>query len=442
MKVALLGWHPLHDNRIIGGPEAVIVHLAQGLLRQGDVEVHVVILHSGQDTTVQRDGLTVHAVRARGVPRWLLLRADARAVRSAVEAIAPDVVHAHGSGLFADAALSSGRPALLTLHGIIWREAQVARQQGIDWRRRLSWAYDEWYERWNLRRAQTVVAISPYVGAAYGHRGRGLLDVPGRAAGPAGVSQAGADSPSGQDEGQAWYLIENPVGDAYFDLPRETSAQLDGSRELTILCAARVMPRKNTLTLLEAFALLRNRLPSARLRIAGETDSYPAYAARCRQAVRDHGLQDAVEFLGWLDEPAVQREYGCCSCLALVSWQETAPIAIQQAMAAGVPTVASDVGGVSYLLARPGQQAGLLVHPEDPAGIAEALYQVLSGQSLRAHLSSNGRAEASRRFRADAVAAQTRALYELVLASKRPRSAVTAAGLRALSTGKRLQEED
>lgn len=396
LRVAILGWHPLYDNRIIGGPEAVIVHLAQGLRRQGDVEVHVVVCNGEvrEDTAIQRDGVTIHAVRLRPVPRWTLLRTNARAVRRVVQAIAPDVVHAHGSGIFADAALSSGLPALITLHGIIWREAEVARRQGLSWRQRLSWAYDQWYERWCLRRAQDVVAISPYVKQAYRHLTRARL-----------------------------HLIENPVGDAYFDLPGLAERGAKGQQaqqkvpgqpaEPVILCAARVIPRKNILTLLQAFARLHRRMPQARLRIAGEMSSYPDYAARCRQFVREQRLESAVAFLGWLDEPAIQEEYRRCTCLALVSWQETAPIAIEQAMAAGRPVVASDVGGVRYMLAD--GRAGLLVAPDDEAGIVEALQQVLTDDALRQRLGQRGRQEALHRFRSDAVAAKTRALYERVI---------------------------
>lgn len=379
LRVAILGWHPLYENRIIGGPEAVIVHLAQGLRRQGDVDVHVVVLNGGlrEDARVQRDGITVHALRLRSVPRWTLLRANARAVRQVVNAIEPDVVHAHGSGIFADAALSSGRPALVTLHGIIWREAQVARQQGLTWRGRLSWAYDQWYERWCLGRARDVVAISSYIEDAYRNLTRARL-----------------------------HLIENPVGDAYFQLPA-------GAEPATILCAARIMPRKNILTLLQAFAQVQRRLPQARLRLAGETNSYPGYVEQCRRFVREQGLENAVDFLGWLDEPGVQAEYSRAACLALTSWQETAPIAIEQAMAAGRPTVASDVGGVRHMLA--GGKAGLLVAPGDVAGIAQALENVLVDEALSRRLGMQARAEAQRRFQVAAVAAQTRALYERVI---------------------------
>lgn len=380
MRVAVLGWYPLRGDRIAGGPEAVIVQQIAGLQRQGDVDLHMVVCDARvpKDFTEVRNGLTLHALRLRRVPRWTMLRANARAVRRVVDHIQPDVVHAHGAGLFADAALMSRRPAVITLHGVIEREAQVYRQHGMRWRDRLSWAYEVWYERWCLRRARDIIAISPYVEATYRHRTAARM-----------------------------HHIDNPVAEPYFHLP-------DRVEPATILCAARVVPRKNILNLLRAFAEVHHAIPESRLRLAGEIHSMPGYVAQCRQAAADLGVQDAVAFLDWLDEPAVQDEYSRCICTALVSWQETAPIAIEQAMAAGKAVVASDVGGVADMLA--GGQAGLLVQPDDVAGIGVALRRALEDAALRRRLGDLARAEALRRFQVDVVAAKTRALYERLLA--------------------------
>lgn len=380
LRVAMLGWYPLAPNRIAGGPEAVIVQLVRGLLRQGDVDLHMVICDSRvtEDFVERRDGLTLHGLRLRPIPRWTLLRVNPRAVRRAVDRIQPDVVHGHGSGLFADAALHSGRPAVITLHGVIRREAEVFAQHGLSWRERVSWAYDLWYERWLLTKAQHIIAISPYVEQVYRPLTRAVM-----------------------------HPIDNPVADEYFCLP-------DREEPATVLCAARVMPRKNILNLIRAFALARRAVPHARLLLAGETHSAPAYVAQCQQEAAALGVADAVEFLGWLDEAQVQAAYSRCTAVALVSWQETAPIAVEQAMAAGKAVVASDVGGVADMLGH--GQAGLLVQPDDVPGMAEALRRVLQDEALRRRLAAAGREIAQRRFQADAVAARTRAVYEQLIA--------------------------
>ena len=380
MRIAILGAYALQDNRISGGPEAVVVQLADGLRRLPGMEVHIFTTSSraAEDSVQERDGVTVHTLRLRRVPRWTLVRANARALAHAVRRIAPDVAHAHSASTFADAALSSGAPAVITVHGVIRQEAQIFRRYGLTWRQHLSWLYEEWYERSSLARAADVIAISPYVADFY------------RSMTPARM-----------------HLVENPVADAYFDLP-------DATEPGVILCAGRIIRRKNTLGLLQAFAELQRSIPEARLRLAGDEHSEPDYAAQCRQFVVEQGLSKAVSFLGWLDEPAMQAEYSRCACLALPSWQETAPVAIEQAMAAGKVVVASDVGGVSHLLA--GGQAGLLVRPDDRAGLVEALRQALLDDALRLRLGQAARREAEQRFRASVVARQTVAVYEEIIA--------------------------
>lgn len=379
MKVVLIGPYSPQGNRISGGPEAVVVQLAEGLRRQGDVEVHVLTQSSqvAEDSTQLRDGVSLHVLRLRRLPRWTMIRINARVLADAIKRIRPDVVHAHTSSTYGEAALRSGAPAVITVHGVIRLEAQVFRRFGISWRQDLSWHYEEWYENWCLRRAQDVIAISPYVEQIYRSMTSARL-----------------------------HLVENPVGDAYFNLPTPTEPP-------TILAAARIIRRKNILSLLQAFAQVHREFPEIRLRLAGETHYEPDYAAQCRQFVAEQGLDGVVDFLGWLDEPAMLAEYSRCAVVALLSWQETAPVAIAQAMAAGKGVVASDVGGVRHLLAD--GRAGLLVTPDDVAGQAAALRELLADGALRGELGGAARREAEARFQVDVVAARARAVYEQVI---------------------------
>ncbi|MEZ4771476.1 MAG: glycosyltransferase family 4 protein, partial [Caldilineales bacterium] len=364
----------------------VVVQLVQGLRRAG-VEVHVVTFDftktQAEDTVQEADGVTVHRLRLRRLPRWTGVRINAGVLARRLRAIAPDIAHAHSGGTFADGALGSQVPAVITVHGVISQEAATARQSGIAWREDLAWRYEVWYERHCLRRARDVIAISPYVAHLY----RELT-------------------------GARMSLVENPVAQVYFDLPDQTEAT-------TILCAARVIQRKNVLGLLHAFARLRQQLPEARLRLAGETTSEPAYAGQCRQFVAQGGLSDAVDFLGWLDEAALQAEYSRCRALALFSWQETAPVAIEQAMAAGKPVVASDVGGVRYLVND--GVTGFVVAPDDPSGQAAALHRVLSDSQLSTSMGQAARSAALARFHPDQVTEQTLAVYQQAIASQRTR---------------------
>ena len=144
MKVALIGPYSLEGNRVSGGPEAVVVQLAEGLRRQGNVEVHVLTQSSQAVEDTTQPSATASPCTCCGcarLPRWTMIRIDARLLADAVKRIGADVVHAHSGSTYGEGALRSGAPAVITVHRVIQQEAQVFRRFGITRREDLSWRY-------------------------------------------------------------------------------------------------------------------------------------------------------------------------------------------------------------------------------------------------------------------------------------------------------------
>jgi glycosyltransferase involved in cell wall biosynthesis len=234
---------------------------------------------------------------------------------------------------------------------------------------------DGTFERYCLARVKNLISISPYVeDELVGRRG-----FQGRV-----------------------YRIENPVDDRFF-LAR------DQEQEATILYAGAVIPRKNLLDLLRALVIVRGEMPQVNLRIAGETESAPTFMATCRQFITEQCLAPVVSFLGSLTAEDMANEYARCTLLALTSRQETAPVAIAEAMAAGRPVMATAICGVPYMVEE--SVSGLLVEPGDVTALANALLRILSDTSLRQKMGARGREMAEARFRAEVVANQTRQVY-------------------------------
>jgi glycosyltransferase involved in cell wall biosynthesis len=165
--------------------------------------------------------------------------------------------------------------------------------------------------------------------------------------------------------------------------------------------------------LLEAFRLARDRAPEARLRFAGLA-TIPEYEAAVHETVRRLGLEDAVEFLGALPPARLAAEYARCVFLALVSRQETLPVAIQEAMAVGRPVVASPVGGVPHLV-REGEN-GFLVPWGDPERLATRFVELLRDRELRDRLGAAARRLAEEKFRLESVCRRTMDVYRDVVA--------------------------
>jgi glycosyltransferase involved in cell wall biosynthesis len=126
------------------------------------------------------------------------------------------------------------------------------------------------------------------------------------------------------------------------------------------------------------------------------------------------GLEDAVRFLGPVAPEELAGEYARAACLVLVSRQETLPVAVQEAMAVGLPVIASPVGGVPHLV-REGE-TGFLVPHGDPAALAERMVRLLRDGELRRRMGSVGRSVAEERFRLEDVCRRTLDVYREVLA--------------------------
>ncbi|MFB3818413.1 MAG: glycosyltransferase family 4 protein [Candidatus Methylomirabilales bacterium] len=144
----------------------------------------------------------------------------------------------------------------------------------------------------------------------------------------------------------------------------------------------RLVPIKDHPTL---FAALGRLDPGVHLLVVGDGGSRGALEA----LVRGLGLSDRVHFLGWRQDLDVILSG--TDVVVSCSINEGTPVALIEAMAAGVPVVSTDVGGVGDLVVP--ERTGWLVPPGDPAALASALREVLAAPALAA-----ARAEAARRF--------------------------------------------
>jgi len=348
--------------------------LAAELAGRPDVELHVVrcVPGVGRHTIERREGALIHWLPRPRFGRLTFHARDEAVLHRCLEEIDPDVVHAHGAGLYAGAAESGRWPAVVTVHGIIRREARMA-VSFKDW---LGWQLNILYERRVLRRARHLIAISPYVLQEFGRLVSAQV-----------------------------HLVENPVADAFFDAPARGEAG-------RILFAGLVIARKDPQTAIRAFAQVHARHPAARLRIAGALDAEPAYAAAAQALAGALGLGDAVDFLGHLDEPALLAEYRACSLFLLSSVQETAPVVVEQALAAGRPVVATAAGGTPALVSD--GVTGFVVPAGDADGLARGMLRLLDEPALYERMAAEARRQAEARFRVSRVADQTIAVYRQV----------------------------
>jgi glycosyltransferase involved in cell wall biosynthesis len=153
-----------------------------------------------------------------------------------------------------------------------------------------------------------------------------------------------------------------------------------------LLCVAAVTFGKGHDLLLDALARARD-LPWHCLCV-GSLERDPAFVEAVRERSLDSGLADRVQFVGARTGADLDRSYGAADLVVLASRTETYGMVVIEALARGVPVIATDVGGVSEALGHgaDGIRPGLLVAPEDPAALAAALRDWLGDAELRGHL--------------------------------------------------------
>jgi glycosyltransferase involved in cell wall biosynthesis len=137
------------------------------------------------------------------------------------------------------------------------------------------------------------------------------------------------------------------------------------------------------------------------------------YVRRLKDEAARSGIGEAVQFRGLLGEQELLEELGRAAVLVLPSYQETAPMVVVEAMAAGVPVIATHVGGTGYLVED--GRTGFLVPPGDIDALSDKLLTLLSDASLRRAFGAAAKTRATETYHADNVARRTVDAYRQVL---------------------------
>jgi glycosyltransferase involved in cell wall biosynthesis len=191
-------------------------------------------------------------------------------------------------------------------------------------------------------------------------------------------------------------------------VPDETtdSSAFDPTTPIVIM-VARFAPQKNQGLLLEACARINAPF---RLQFAGTGPTQP----EIERMVSRLGLQNRVEFLGDCSDIADRLRQA--SVFALATNWEGFPLSILEAMRAGLPVVASDVGGVREAVIE--GQTGFLVGREDTAAFSRALERLLTDQDLRLRMARNARRRFEEHFTVDQMLRKTFSLYCQAVSSR------------------------
>jgi glycosyltransferase involved in cell wall biosynthesis len=333
--------HVISTPSGVGGTERVVASLARASFDRGweSMVVNPFALDPERSALRAICGPVPYAgMRCQSNYGLPLLR---RWLRRAIRDFQPHIVHAHlfhAEVATASLRLPNGSKSVLTHH----HGDHLVRQHQ---RRRVR------LDDWSCRRYDAIVAISDWVRNFLIERGHPARKVE---------------------------MIKN-------GWEGEPSAHSGDSSGPTLVCVANFRPEKGHADLLAAFALARREVPGTRLRLVGEGDM----RAEIERLAARMGLSGAVEFAG--TAKSVWPELAAAEIFVLASLTEAMGIAVLEAMAAGLPVVATGVGGLPELV-EDGRE-GFLVDPGDAEGMSRAIVRLVGDAGLRARM---GRAAESK----------------------------------------------
>lgn len=384
MHVIQLCDFPLHEfadelGISVRGPVATPVqNLLIGIrTARPDVRVSVVTMSKAVSRDVSFEIAPNHDVHVLKAPRYSGMAVASlprvRRVHGVIADLGPDVVHGQGTEReYGLCAVLSGRPNLLTVHGVLSEVHKVTRPpvHSAEHIGRL-------VERFVLARSANIVAISSYVDELLAARSSTARRFP----------------------------IPNAVHPAFFEPVSRVPVEWP-----TFLSVGCIYPLKRTLEVVKAAAVLDRRGLRGRLVVAGLAvgRAQGAYMAAIREEARHCG-RFQIEFPGWLGPAAIKELHAQAAGLVVASRIENSPMVVAEAMAAGVPVIATDVGGLRERV-RHGM-SGLLVPNADPTTLADAMQALIESPEMVAGMSITAKADAEA-FRPEVVAAATVRAYE------------------------------
>lgn len=349
--------------------------LLEGFKIIGEPEVHVI---SGSQARMSSPAKLANNICFHGftVPKLGWLRTGYSgcffAVRKILAGIKPDLIHAQGTER--DCAFTAALfpcPKVLTIHGNCRAIVQLRRSKPFTY-----WWLQAQLEKFSIPRFDGVVCISRYT----------QNWVTGLA--------------------KKTWLLPNAVESNFYEIRLQKA---EGPP--LILVVANVDARKNQNGLILSLDQLSKQHPFE-LRFFGKCGKDP-YGQEFRRLVQ---ARSWCVWGGMLERDRLRLEFAKATAVVLPTWEDNCPMVVLEAQAAGVPVIASNVGGIPDLVQD--GRTGLLTDPARPETMSKALARLLGDSGLASRLAEEGRSQAKTRFHPKVIAEKHLEIYRQVITSR------------------------
>lgn len=367
IKVAMLA--PCHE---MGGVTMHIKKLTKYLSRREDIELHLLTVGT-KNEEIEKDNLNLHIIKKFTIYPFSIPSVMWRLRRKILE-INPDIVHAQGTLVpysTAAALVRKKYPTLLTVHGLMSKWIKYVRGFGL-----LYWCLI------NLPNEKYVISKIPNINT---------------------VSPQAKDWLSNMTSANV-YVISNGVD---LEEIRDIKPYII-LKHPSIFFVGGLGNEKGIDLLLRAILIIKEKIPNIYVYIAGrgsrETD--------LKKLAKELNIEESVKFLGFISNEKKYTYYKAADVCAIPSRLENEPIVLLEAMACGTPVVASNVGGIPFVVED--GKTGLIVEPENIGDLADKIVTLLKDEKLRRKIGEAGQ-EKVKEFAWDKIAEQTVEVYKEIL---------------------------
>lgn len=369
-------------RRIKSHPASWVTILSKELSRVGTIDLHVVTTSSvvEKDQIIRQGDVTYHVIksslpltsRSYGLASaYSLFLFPVMKMIRALKRIKPDLVHGHGTeGPYALAAVHSGFKNIVSMQGIINEIVKVEPS--------LEFKIVKHLELHALRKA---MALNPKTQFSENFARTMTPETPR-------------------------YLIEACIHDDYWKYPVPSASR-------NMYFVGSVIKRKGIEEWIRAFLLLAGKFPDLKGHIIGSgPEDYVKYLQNLINN-ESNGAGRNLEFKGQLRREEIALLFSKGGVFCLPSYMENSPNTIMEAMAAGLPVVASDVGDVRRMVAH--RESGIVIDGVEVSDIADAIESLLKDEEGHFKAGQMGRSIASNRWKASICVGKHIEMYENLL---------------------------